>query len=308
MMRSRVLLPDNRNNLIAFWLFGVCNNFAYVVMLSAAKDILEPDQFHPMNGTNISCVEDRSAAKCSKISTGAVLLAGHHSFAADQARHPVRLLGASDSCWSSSCRSSRLLWSPSSGSAAVGLSGVVLASLGSGLGDVTLLALSSHFPEVHSFFLAWASGTGAAGVFGALAYAFLTDQSLLDLTPRHALLSMLVVPVLFTFRQAPNGWNEWLKDGEYFINYGLILNAFAFAQEAMHRFIPHIGIVFVWVLYEGVLGGTAYAHTFHDVHTNIPRQTPRISLAFVTLSDSIGIVFAGFSAIPAHNYICTRFF
>ncbi|KAG9460788.1 hypothetical protein GDO78_019539 [Eleutherodactylus coqui] len=30
-------------NLSAFWLLGLCNNFAYVVMLSAAHDILKTE-------------------------------------------------------------------------------------------------------------------------------------------------------------------------------------------------------------------------------------------------------------------------
>lgn len=73
MPRLRSSLPDSSNNLIAFWLLGLCNNFGYVIMLSAAKDILEPGP-HLSNST-IACVEDRRAAKCSSISTGAVLLA-----------------------------------------------------------------------------------------------------------------------------------------------------------------------------------------------------------------------------------------
>lgn len=36
--------PESRTtvvfNLIAFWFFGLCNNYGYVVMLSAAEDIL----------------------------------------------------------------------------------------------------------------------------------------------------------------------------------------------------------------------------------------------------------------------------
>lgn len=28
-------------NLVAFWILGLCNNYGYVVMLSAAHDILE---------------------------------------------------------------------------------------------------------------------------------------------------------------------------------------------------------------------------------------------------------------------------
>ena len=34
--------PEDRNyrNLVAYWILGLCNNFGYVVMLSAAHDIL----------------------------------------------------------------------------------------------------------------------------------------------------------------------------------------------------------------------------------------------------------------------------
>jgi battenin len=69
------------NNLIAFWLLGLCNNFAYVIMLSAAKDILEVEEHHhgddPKNGTSPSdqCLDDMSQMKCSPISTGSILLA-----------------------------------------------------------------------------------------------------------------------------------------------------------------------------------------------------------------------------------------
>lgn len=83
----------------------------------------------------------------------------------------------------------------SSNSAIVGLFGVVLASLGSGLGDITLLSLSSHFHN--NVITSWSSGTGGAGVFGALTYAFLTDKNLLDFSPQTALFSMLLIPLLF---------------------------------------------------------------------------------------------------------------
>lgn len=43
----------------------------------------------------------------------------------------------------------------------------------------------------------WSSGTGGAGVAGALTYALLTEKSLLGLSPQNALFVMLVVPVVF---------------------------------------------------------------------------------------------------------------
>ena len=32
-------------NLVAFWILGLCNNFGYVVMLSAAHDILHDEVY-----------------------------------------------------------------------------------------------------------------------------------------------------------------------------------------------------------------------------------------------------------------------
>ena len=42
----------------------------------------------------------------------------------------------------------------------------------------------------------WSSGTGAAGLVGALSYAGLTEV----LSPRHAVLVMLLVPVMMAVR------------------------------------------------------------------------------------------------------------
>ncbi|KAG0730436.1 Battenin [Chionoecetes opilio] len=71
-------------NLLSFWLLGLTNNFAYVVMLSAAHDILSQDfsggggggddggngSITPANDTNTTNPRD-----CNTVSTGAVLLA-----------------------------------------------------------------------------------------------------------------------------------------------------------------------------------------------------------------------------------------
>lgn len=416
-------------------------------MLSAAKDILEPTQHPLINST--TCIEDRSTAKCSRISTGAVLLADIipslliklvapfvFSSIAYNVRHLIVVV----------LQALSLIVVAMSSSVFVGLLGVVLTSFGAGLGDVTLLSMSSHFSS--NVITTWSAGTGAAGVVGAGAYAFLTDDRLLALSPRNALLCMLVVPALFllTFYRtlrppftvyrarllmpstymiprdtedahsetssthsdnperrllrnsddeedenanetleaasiggytqiSPNRYEmirtllKWMVPlavvyfGEYFINYGLLellifdcasgfnmspaaqyrwyqllyqigvfisrtsiglcilspkfipllailqlINVFAFGFEAMHRYVGHIAIVFVCILYEGVLGGAAYANTFHAVHTSFTRKQREFSMGFVTMSDAIGIVAAGLVAIPAHNYICSHYF
>ncbi|ETN81349.1 hypothetical protein NECAME_08570 [Necator americanus] len=96
------------------------------------------------------------------------------------------------------------------------LAGVSFAALGSGIGEISYLALASHYPT-YGFFLdkgiriatfcstdvsrlaiaAWSSGTGAAGLLGSFSYAFLTDRSMGDLQPKVALLIQLFIPLLF---------------------------------------------------------------------------------------------------------------
>ncbi|KAE9548436.1 hypothetical protein FO519_008351 [Halicephalobus sp. NKZ332] len=75
------------------------------------------------------------------------------------------------------------------------LTGVVFGAMGAGLGVVTYLALSSHFPS--SVIAAWSSGTGGAGIIGSLVYAGLTEPHFANLSPKNACLTMLVVPALF---------------------------------------------------------------------------------------------------------------
>uniref|UniRef100_A0A183C2X8 Battenin n=1 Tax=Globodera pallida TaxID=36090 RepID=A0A183C2X8_GLOPA len=87
-----------------------------------------------------------------------------------------------------------------SDSFSTGLLGVIFASFGAGLGEVTYLSLSAHFHgDVIS---SWSSGTGGAGIFGALAFAVLTDRRLMALQPKNALLCMLLVPLLLL-------WTFW---------------------------------------------------------------------------------------------------
>lgn len=69
--------------------------------------------------------------------------------------------------------------------------GVVLASVSSGLGEVTFLSLTAFYPRAVISW--WSSGTGGAGLLGALSYLGLTQAGL---SPQHTLLSMLGIPAL----------------------------------------------------------------------------------------------------------------
>lgn len=67
--------------LICYWIFGLCNNFAYVVMLSAAHDILSKDEnsnsteINSTTTTPILFSNQTNKYDCNEISTGAILLA-----------------------------------------------------------------------------------------------------------------------------------------------------------------------------------------------------------------------------------------
>lgn len=45
-------------NLAAFWIFGLCNNYAYVIMLSAAEDIMDQQQ-HKNSTVETECLVRR---------------------------------------------------------------------------------------------------------------------------------------------------------------------------------------------------------------------------------------------------------
>ncbi|KAF7639282.1 Battenin [Meloidogyne graminicola] len=430
-------------NLLAFWLLGLCNNFGYVVMLSAAKDILEKSD----ETIDTGCIKNIKYIKCSTLSTGAVLLADIlpslliklfapftlHTIPFTL-RHLLVLFFQITS----------YLLVAYSNTIFIGILGVVFASLGAGLGEITYLSLSSHFHnDVISY---WSSGTGGAGIFGSLAFAALTDHSMLGLNSKQALLIMLIIPIILAFsygillkcpptthkiwlrwpsfnelnfnifrrrrrrmgttttesfasssgddddlqrllhsgnildeRQTVLRKNAWTKIrmakpllrfmiplalvyfSEYFINQGLlellvfncnnsfnlspmqqyrwyqvfyqtgvfisrssikffpirstllpilailqIINALLLFFESLNGLthLPHILLLMLIIFYEGLLGGSAYVNTFSAIHRTVSKANREFCISFATISDSLGIVLAGFSSIYAHNFIC----
>lgn len=72
------------------------------------------------------------------------------------------------------------------------MAGVVLASLSSGAGELSFLGLT-HFYGPSSL-AAWGSGTGGAGLIGAGAYAVTTTS--LGLSVKHSLLTSSLLPII----------------------------------------------------------------------------------------------------------------
>uniref|UniRef100_A0A3Q3RIN5 Battenin n=1 Tax=Mastacembelus armatus TaxID=205130 RepID=A0A3Q3RIN5_9TELE len=196
------LEKELNSNDVSDKLLGLCNNFAYVVMLSAAHDILKKQEsengtasttftlsvdFHGRNSSNSSRYD------CNPISTAAVLLADIlptliikicAPFVIHKLPYGIRVL----LCAVMAATSFLLV----SFSSAVWMSilGVIFASFSSGLGELSFLSLTVFFTR--DVLQGWGSGTGAAGVAGSFLYSGLTQ---IGLSPQTTLLIMLVVPV-----------------------------------------------------------------------------------------------------------------
>lgn len=177
-----------KKNLIGFWLLGLFNNYSFVIMLSAAHDLIHDNENTNTNVTDVS--SSNNTRDCNELSTGTILLADEIPAII------IKLFAPFIALWISARVSVVVIFSclsfiivSFSRSNPVTLLGVVCASLSSGLGEVSFLAFTHQFSE--PVISAWASGTGAAGVIGAGSYALLTS---LGLSPQQTVLVMLIVP------------------------------------------------------------------------------------------------------------------
>lgn len=159
---------------LAFFINGLINNFTYVVFLSAAEDIV--GESVPKAAVLIA---DIIPSVCIKLIVPYYM----HSISYSS-RIVVIILSAIMS----------LFVVAFGGGLSVQLLGIVIASAGSGLGEITFLALASFYP--HNVISPWSSGTGGAGVAGSLAYLALSTW--FGLKPSSSLLICAVAP-LFMF-------------------------------------------------------------------------------------------------------------
>lgn len=190
---------DTVRTAVAFFLLGLCNNYGYVIMLSAAEDIL--NQQHGKNKTAPvdTCPSSIIDREC-KPPVAEVLLSDNLpsllvklTFPFFMDRFPFGLRVAVVCL----LQATSYFVVAFSVSIPMSLAGVVFVSLGGGLGEITFLGLSAHYQRIA--IAGWSSGTGMAGLLGSFSYAFLTEPHMANLTPKVALLIQLFIPVLFAF-------------------------------------------------------------------------------------------------------------
>ncbi|KAI0535914.1 Batten's disease protein Cln3 [Xylaria digitata] len=161
--------------LIAFWLFGLINNVLYVVILSAAQDLVGPE------------VPKGLVLLANILPSFSVKLIGPYFI--HRVSYSTRILAFAAI---SSAGMFMIAFTPPDQSIAIKMVGVMLASLASGAGELSFLGLTHYYG--HISLAAWGSGTGAAGLVGAGLYVLLTDW--LGFSVKNSLLASAYLPVV----------------------------------------------------------------------------------------------------------------
>ncbi|XP_063981515.1 battenin isoform X2 [Diachasmimorpha longicaudata] len=180
-------------NLLAFWMLGLCNNYGYVVVLTAAHDILVSkfgSNDHDKTNSSITNTTIDSRG-CNAVSTGAILLADIVPCLLVKLMVPflpffVHIRMATCVL----CSIAGFLAVSLGESQWITVFGVILTSISSGLGEVSIVSYSHKFGK--ESIASWSSGTGGAGIIGAFSYTGLT----MIMSSENALLAMLIVPVI----------------------------------------------------------------------------------------------------------------
>ncbi|KAK8085974.1 Protein BTN [Apiospora phragmitis] len=172
---AAIFRKSDTSVLIAFWLFGLINNVLYVIILSAAQDLVGSDV--PKGVVLLADVLPSFFTK---------LIAPYFIH---RVPYAVRIL-----CFVAGSSVGMLLiaLTPPDRSVGIKMAGVVVASLTSGGGELSFLGLTHYYG--HMSLAAWGSGTGAAGLVGAGLYVALTDWFAFSV--RSSLLASAFLPVI----------------------------------------------------------------------------------------------------------------
>ncbi|KAI1204486.1 Batten's disease protein Cln3 [Annulohypoxylon truncatum] len=161
--------------LVAFWLFGLINNVLYVIVLSAAQDLVGSDV-----PKGLVLLADVLPSFLTKLTA---------PYFIHKAPYWLRTISF---VVTSSLGMFMIALTPPDKSVGAKMAGVVLASVSSGAGELSFLGLTHYYG--HMSLAAWGSGTGAAGLVGAGLYVLFTDW--IGLTVRTSLLASAFLPVI----------------------------------------------------------------------------------------------------------------
>ncbi|XP_055904116.1 battenin-like [Eupeodes corollae] len=177
-------------DLVGFWILGLCNNFGYVVMLSAAHDIIA--RFDTQTKHVEEVKSEVLQRQCHIVSTGAILLADVVPGLVVKVIVPFLPFWVNTRVISAIFLTSMsFLLVAFANSDVIAIIGVACTSAACGIGESTILAYTSNYNK--NTLSTWSSGTGGAGIIGSIAYAGLVA---IGLNSRDTMLIMMSVPLL----------------------------------------------------------------------------------------------------------------
>lgn len=168
---------DSKQIFISFWIFGLINNVLYVVILSAAVDLVGP--FVPKATVLLADVLPSFTMKLSApffihfipYNTRIVMLIF------------LSVIG---------------MLLVTFGAIGWKIFGIILASISSGLGELTFLQLTHFFEETS--LQGWSSGTGGAGLIGSGVFLLLTTVLKIDVKLSLLMFTLCPLGFLYYFR------------------------------------------------------------------------------------------------------------
>lgn len=84
-----------------------------------------------------------------------------------------------------------------------------------------------------------------------------------------------------------------------------VLNAVLLMFAVWLQFLPSTWLVFVIILYEGLLGGAAYVNTFYFISKETEERQREFAMALASVGDTIGICLSTALSFPVHKYFCS---
>ena len=187
--------PSNQKQHFAFWLMGILNNSAYVVMIAGAKNISE-------GGTGLVFIMNTLPSLCVKLSAPYWFHLVEYQVRIYMAAIFFSLSFCTVAFYADVTPEERLapdydFWHVEE----MELLGVALSSLGGGLGEASLLALAGKYDSGKKGvnLTAFSSGTGLAGVFGFLWVALFHDWLQLSFTQTLLLANVLALAYGVTY-------------------------------------------------------------------------------------------------------------
>lgn len=196
-------------NRIGFIILGLTNNFAYIIMLSAAYDLLHktssddpnhsgratsPD--YPQVNQTINSTSKFPQPYCNEHSTSTILLADILPSLSTKIVYSFCLVGiptAYKVVATAALSAAAFIITGLSSDQLLIFTGVICASFSSGLGESTYVSKTPLYGDAS--LIGWSMGTGAAGLLGAAAYALLRMVCPI----RIIMIVMLVIPIAMIY-------------------------------------------------------------------------------------------------------------